>query len=524
MKNKIICLVLCVVAIAASTILFAKVMRMDVPEKNILGKEEEKADLPVEDTTPVQKDNEIELSEIGVSAFARKTEKFFEAVAFEKNDNLEAKAKEISDGAKAIAVWLRENSDTSGAEYYEKIASSLERVLSGFETDAELSAHISAFLKDAKAAPGGDLYPVLDTDANGKSVLSLIAINDAAKKARLSDTFTVTLGGTALLGDRLGAAQTSSFKYQYDNSPYSFPFYKLSAFLNNDDLSFATLLAPLTEALDSEDVLDPVKGHPDYAKSMMGIDCVSVAPSEIMDYGNAGYDDTIRALSDNGISYSVQNGSCALDTSFGKVVYITFDLTDSEVSDDQRDKNKELVRDAVVKERENGADLIVVMLNWNTRQRKSTDFSADYLGTVTSTYEQHFDAYNKEIARAAIGDGKTGADVVVGTGARVIQGIEEYRGKYIVYSPGDITYSSAVDPEAANTAYSFLFQQSFKKTDGKVESAGIRIVPFVNTSVATPFLPTPVFDERADTVIETLIYQSSYFSNAIKEFNYISIK
>ena len=242
-----------------------------------------------------------------------------------------------------------------------------------------------------------------------------------------------------------------------------------------------------------------------------------------MDYGEEGFNETIKALRDNSISYSVQEGSQSITNDFGKVVYITFDLTDTDVTDEQKEINKTVVKTAVETEKTNGADLVVVLLHWNTRQRKDA-LSSDYLGTAVSEYEPHFDAYNKEIARAAIGNGSNGADLVVGYGSRVAQGIELYNGKYIVYETGDVTYSGSLDSEQENTNYAFLFRQTFVNEGGVVRPLSYRIIPIVNTTEENLYKPTIVFDEKADEIIENLVYQSRYFTNSITDFNYIRIQ
>ena len=528
MKNKIICIALCVVALAASILLLTSIINRDDIVINIPDKKEEN---PTVNLPPVSPDGEkVELSTNGVSAFAQRIEDFVERLAYKEDKSFAEETKFIVDNSKAVADWLEENGSVNEAGYYRLIADGLDRVSKGITTDIELSAFASRLLKDLRESASGltsaetvSLYPALDTEVGGSLTLALISINDNAviSAQDKAATFTVTVGGGALLGDRIGTAQEKSFKNAHDNSSYGFPFYKLSPFFMNDDASFITLLAPLTESAEpSEDILDPVKGLPLYAESLKGIDFASISPSEILDYGQAGYDDTVKALSDNGITYSVQEGSAFNDTAFGKVVYITFDLTDTEVSIAQKDKNCDVISAAVNSERENGADLIVVQLHWNTRLRKSTAFSADYLGTVTSPYEQHFDAFNKEIGRAAI---RAGADLVVGTGAHVLQGIELYRDRYIVYSSGNLTYSGSLDSEQANTAYSFLFRQTFVKENGENKVLSTRIIPVVNNSLDSPLCPTPVFDERADDIVEMLTYQSSYFADAIKEFNYVKI-
>ena len=248
---------------------------------------------------------------------------------------------------------------------------------------------------------------------------------------------------------------------------------------------------------------------------------LSIASSAIMDYGEEGFNETIKALRDNSISYSVQEGSQTVNNDFGKVVYITFDLTDTPVTDEQKEINRTVVKTAVETEKTNGADLVVVLLHWNTRQRKDDSLSSDYLGTAISEYEPHFDAYNKDIARSAI---SSGADLVVGYGSRVAQGIEFYNGKHIVYETGDLTYSGSLDSEQKNTNYAFLFRETFVKEGDSVRLLSHRIIPIVNTTEENLYKPTIVFDEQSDEIVKNLVHQSRYFSNPMTDFNYIRIE
>lgn len=522
MKNRIISLVLCVISLAASIFLLASIINRD----DVVIKTPDKTPKDPEIIQPVNPNvgDEVELSEIGISAFASRIEALVTRLAYENDKTYESDVAHVLENAPKVSAWLRENSHESEADYYDFITETFE-ALSVSQTDVEFSSFLSDTLRgvDEKAV-ASEMCPEFDTEIGGSLTLALISINDTVTQKNLdaSTTFTVTVGGGAMLGDRIGVSQEKSFRYAFDNSPYSFPFYKLSAFLANDNMSFATLLAPLTDSSEPDaDVLDPVKGLPYYAQSLYGIDCLSLAPSIILDYGQTGYDDTVRVLSENGIS----NGWGYRDTSYGKVAYVSADLTASEVTIAAKDENRALVRRLVETERENGADLVILQLCWNTRLREDVEpnreINADYVGTVTSQYEQHMDAFNKEIAREAI---RAGADLVVGTGSHVLQGVEQYQGKYIVYSPGNLTYSGTLDAEQPNTAYAYLFQVTFEKSDGENRVLSTRVIPVVNNSSDAQLLPTPVFDDRADTIIDMLVFQSGYFTDSIKEFNYIKIE
>jgi len=516
MKNRIISLVLCVISLAASIFLLTSIINRG----EVVIKTPDKTPKEPEIVQPVNPNpvDSVELSEVGISAFASRIEDFVIRHAYQ-NDKSCDDLTGIVENIDKVTDWLKNNSYEREGAYYTAIEELLAAI-PGSRSNEELSLCISEFVSNVqeKAVADSEMCPSFDTEA---LILASVSVNDALLQKAFNNpnVFTVTVGGGAMLGDRIGVSQEKSFRNAFDNSTYSFPFYKLSAFLANDNMSFATLLAPLTESSEPDvDVLDPVKGLPYYAQSLYGIDCLSLASSRILDYGQTGYDDTVQVLAENGIS----NGWGYRDTAYGKVAYVSADLTASEVTVAAKDENKELIRRLVETERENGADLVILQLRWNTRLREDVEpnreINADYVGTVTSAYEQHMDAFNKEIAREAI---RAGADLVVGTGSHVLQGIEQYQGKYIVYSPGNLTYSGSLDTEQPNTAYAYLFQVTFEKVDGKNQVASTRVIPIVNNSSESPLLPTPVFDDRADTIVDMLVFQSSYFTDAIKEFDYV---
>lgn len=519
MKNRIISLVLCVISLAASIFLLTSIINRG----DVVIKTPDKTPKDPEILQPVNPSvgDKVELSEVGISAFASRIEAFVTRQAYE-NDKSTDELVAIVDNIDGVIKWLKDNSYERESECYLAVSELLVGI-PGMRSAKDVSFYLSELISrvEETAVSDSEMCPEFDSEA---LILASVSINDATaqKIADASTTFTVTVGGGAMLGDRIGASQEKSFRYAFDNSPYAFPFYKLSAFLVNDSMSFATLLSPLTESSEPDaEVLDPVKGLPYYAQSLYGIDCLSLSSSRILDYGQRGYDDTVQVLSENGIA----NGWGYRDTPYGKVAYVSVDLMASEVTVAAKDENKALVKKLVETERENGADLVILQLRWNTRLREDVEpnreINADYVGTVTSAYEQHMDAFNKEIAREAI---RAGADLVVGTGSHVLQGIELFNGKYIVYSPGNLTYSGSIDTEQPNTAYAYLFQVTFEKKNGKNEIAHTRVIPVVNNSTDSPLLPTPVFDERADMIVDMLVFQSQYFTDSIKDFDYIKIE
>ncbi|MBR6633477.1 MAG: CapA family protein [Clostridia bacterium] len=528
MKSRIICLCLCIVALGISMLMTVNLINSEEYTPNVIGgqKDEVNTDIP-NDTKPQQE--EVALNANAIAYFADKVESFVDTLAYGENKDFGQLDYMISN-LDRISSYLSstEVGDKAGSEYLATLSRSFSTAKNGFASDSDFSSKVSAMLSNIDSAvaklgdANSDYYPTLNTDAGGAMTLAMLALYEKQTASVDGSTFTVTVGGGALLGDSLGTPEALKFSTQMGKYTKNYPFFAISSVTANDDLTLISLEAPLTTATVSESV-NPTKGSPDYAKRMLGIDAVSLASSRVMEYGADGLNETAKALKDNGISYSVQEGSQSIAASFGKVVYITFDLTDTPVTDEQKERNKEVIKNVVLTERENGADIIIVMLHWNTRQRKADSLTSDYLDGTVSEYEAHFDAYNKEIARAAIGNGVSGADLVVGYGSRVAQGIEAYNNKMIVYETGDLTYSGSVDSEMKNTNYAFLFRQTFVKDTTGVKSLSYRIIPIVNTTEDDLYLPQIVFDERADEIVNNLIYQSRYFGNPITSFNYIRI-
>lgn len=529
MKSRLMSVCLCVVALAISMLMTVKLINSD-GYKPPVDKPSEKNENKIPDVIAPPQIQEVELNANSISAFADRVEDFVDTLAFGK-DKKYGDLDYIIENLDRVSNYLKstEVGDKAGSDYLANLAKHFRTAKEGFADDSDFSVKVSSMLTEIDSAASKlgnertDYYPKLDTDVNGSVTLAMLALYDNNALNTDGSAFTVTIGGNALLGDKLSTSESKRFSSRIEKYDFSYPFFGISSVISNDNMTFLALEAPLTNEAHS-DSTNPVKGSPEYATMLYDVEGVSLASKSVLEYGNKGLNDTMNALKEQGISYSIQEDSQALDTAFGKVVCITFDLTKTPVTDEQNARNKEVIKMVVDAEREEGADFVAVFLHWNTRQRENDSQYAGYLGSMVSEYEPHFDAYNKEIARAAIGDGYSGADLVVGYGSRVAQGIERYNNKMIVYCPGDLTYSGNVDSEMKDTNYSFLFRQTFVKSDKGNESISYRIIPIVNTTEEDPYLPEIVFDDTADEIIENLVYQSSYFGEkSIKDFNYIKI-
>ena len=103
-----------------------------------------------------------------------------------------------------------------------------------------------------------------------------------------------------------------------------------------------------------------------------------------------------------------------------------------------------------------------------------------------------------------------GADLVIGHHPHVLQGIDQYKGKYIIYSLGNFCFGANRNPKDKDT---MIFQQTFtlKPSGDTAESKGrftvvpgeAKIIPCSISSITSRnnFQPTPLSGENAKRVI-----------------------
>ena len=141
-----------------------------------------------------------------------------------------------------------------------------------------------------------------------------------------------------------------------------------------------------------------------------------------------------------------------------------------------------------VREEKKESDIVIVSMHWGEELR----------ARATSTQEKY--------GRALI---DAGADLVLGHHPHVVGGLEQYKGKYIVYSLGNFCFGGNSNPDDKDT---MIFQQTFNISGaGEVSDGGINLIPCSISSVESTnnYQPTPLRGEAADAVIRKIASHSS---------------
>lgn len=208
----------------------------------------------------------------------------------------------------------------------------------------------------------------------------------------------------------------------------------------------------------------------------------ALANNHSMDYGPAGLAATIDALDRLGIAHAgggrtKDQATAAVGIVAGKetVSVLSFGFDEERRSYDERGGAciaplEPSAMERLVAASAASATATVVMLHWGIE------------------YEARFNGYQRELARSLV---RAGADLVVGTGPHVMQGIEAYRGSLICYSLGNLVFDDLGSDETTAT---FIVRMTLDRRVGGAIKKRFAIAPLRTKDIAQG----PARPERAD--------------------------
>ena len=231
---------------------------------------------------------------------------------------------------------------------------------------------------------------------------------------------------------------------------FSLPMAGVQDVLGTDDLTVANLETTLTQkARPASEGTFVFTGKPEYAQILKlgSVDVVTLANNHTYDFGSEGITETTQALDAAGIAWFGAQKADIRSIRGLEIVNLGYvGGLDKVATRVRRDVEKYKRRDNVV----------IVSFHWGLEGSNAALDDQKRLGHET------IDA---------------GADLVVGHHPHVIQGIEDYKGRKIVYSLGNFVFGGNGNPADKDA---IIFQQAFAKApDGK---AG----PVANTARAVP--------------------------------------
>lgn len=299
-------------------------------------------------------------------------------------------------------------------------------------------------------------------------------------------SITVSMVGDCTLGTDVNFDQSTSFDafYQMKNDPGYF-FQNVKDIFTADDLTVANMEGTLTTSNDRQQKTFAFKGNPSYTEILTqgGVEATNLANNHSHDYGDQSYEDTIQYLEADGITTFGYDRTAVMDVKGIKVGLIgIYELKDGLGRQQQ-------VIDTIREVKDQGAQVIIVSFHWGTEKSNIPD------------------DIQKTLAHLAIDQG---ADLVVGHHPHVLQGIEKYQGKNIVYSLGNFCFGGNSAPSDMD---SMIFQQTFTISNDGVKADNVtNIIPCSISSAYgyNNYQPTPAEGDEKTRIMEKIQERSSW--------------
>ena len=317
--------------------------------------------------------------------------------------------------------------------------------------------------------------------------------NTDSSNATVSSPVSLTL---SVVGDcTLGTDETfdydTSLNAYYENYGADYFLQNVKDIFSADDLTIANFEGTLTDSDEREDKTFAFKAPASYASILTGgsVEAVNTANNHSHDYGEQSFDDTLAALDDAGIVHFGYDETAVMDVKGIKVglvgIYELYDHLERE----------QQLKDNIAKVKADGAQLIVAIFHWGNETETIPDSNQTTLG------------------RIAIDEG---ADLVCGHHPHVLQGIETYKGRNIVYSLGNFCFGGNSSPSDMDT---MIYQQTFTiDADGVKKDNVTNIIPCSISSAAydgyNNYQPTPAEGDEATRILGKINERSSWISTA----------
>lgn len=294
------------------------------------------------------------------------------------------------------------------------------------------------------------------------------------------DTITISAAGDVTLGRDADYGYERSFDHEFEvqGQDYSYFFRNVKGIFEADDLTIVNLETTLTTADKPAEKRFRFKADPSYVEILKqgDIEVVSIANNHTLDYLEQGYKDTLATLEEAKVGYFGNEHPYMTEVRGIKIGILGYECW--KIAESQKDE----ILLAIDNLREEGADLVIVMFHWGIER--------DYYPY----------SVQQEMAHFVI---DSGADLVLGGHPHVLQGIEEYNGKNIIYSLGNFSFGGNRNPDDKDT---MVVVHKFNFKNGELVSQENEVIPCSISSVKerNNYQPTPLEGSEKERVLNKI--------------------
>ena len=292
-------------------------------------------------------------------------------------------------------------------------------------------------------------------------------------------SITVSVVGDCTLGTDENFNYSRSLNAYYEQNGPEYFLKNVKNIFETDDLTIANLEGTFTDLKTRADKTYAFKGPAEFVKILTSssVEAVTLANNHSRDYGTQSLTDYRNTLDEAGVVHFGYDVTKVVDVKGIKIGLIgIYELIDHTGRAQQ-------VKDHIAKVKSEGAEIIIVIFHWGIERDAAPNSHQTMLG------------------RLAIDEG---ADLVCGHHPHVLQGIETYKGKNIVYSLGNFCFGGNSNPSDKDT---MIFQQTFTITkDGLKEDNVTNVIPCSLSSEKNRnnYQPTPATGSEAERILKKI--------------------
>lgn len=332
-----------------------------------------------------------------------------------------------------------------------------------------------------------------DITAAAREAGPTVASEETAEPAASPDCVTISLAGDCSLGKLSIHGYSGTFYEMYDLHGASYFFKNVKEIFAESDMTLVNFEGVLTDASTATPKQFNIKGKPEFNQILVegAIDAVSFGNNHNIDYGLKSMQDTIAAFAQVGIPYACNDTPGIYETESG--IRIGF-VSVNEVYDGVAVET--YLQNGIAALQAQDVNLILACCHWGEEM------------------EHYPEDYQTKLGHKCI---DWGADLVVGCHPHVLQGIEQYDGKYIIYSLGNFCFGGNKNPKNKDT---MILQATFPVTDGTVsKEAQLKIIPCTISSVSdrNDYCPAVADPAGAASIIQKMNVYSEPFGVTIDQ-------
>lgn len=328
------------------------------------------------------------------------------------------------------------------------------------------------------------------------------AEEEAERNKIVKRDIVITAAGDCTLGTDTNFAYGTGFLGEADRvgNDYSHFMKNVKDIFENDDYTIVNLETTFTEAAQKvnkgQGVAYHFKGPKEFVNILTSssIEGVTISNNHIYDYGQQGFEDTVATLEEENVEFCGEGYKILTE-----IQGVKFGFLGYQAWSDTEDLKNKIAKD--IKElKENGAAVVIPYFHWGI--------------------ERAYEPYNVQIniARFAI---DSGADMVLGSHPHVMQSLESYKGKMIVYSLGNFSFGGNSNPSDKRT---FIIQAKFSMENENVVNTQFKVIPTMISSVSNKndYVPTPATGDNKINILSKLNELSPTLNNKLSD-EYFSI-